>query len=195
AEGNLLFYTNGCKIFNADHELMENGNNINAGEVNDIQCPDNEVGGAYTVTNGILALPDPGSDSLYYLFHQRIVYLDPFDVKIDRLLYSVINMNEDGGRGAVIEKDITIIPDTLWFGDLTAVRHSNGIDWWIASFKNLSDTSYMVLLTGDTVLTPQAQKVGLSPQGGEEIGQSCFSPDGTKFVRYNQVDQLYSIRF
>ncbi|MFK7809794.1 MAG: hypothetical protein AB8F74_18450, partial [Saprospiraceae bacterium] len=61
AEGNLIFYTNGCKIFNADHELMENGNNINAGEVNDIQCPDDELDGAYTVTNGILALPDPGS--------------------------------------------------------------------------------------------------------------------------------------
>ncbi|MFK7807443.1 MAG: hypothetical protein AB8F74_06515, partial [Saprospiraceae bacterium] len=196
AEGNLIFYTNGCKIFNANHELMENGNNINAGEVNDIQCPDDELEGAYTLTNGIMALTDPGSDSLYYLIHLRKIFIyDPFDVRVDRLLYSVINMNKNNGLGAVIEKDITIILDTLMYNDITAVRHSNGKDWWIQCFQYKTDTVYTVSLTEEGIADPVKYKVGAPSEGLMEIPQSCISPDGSKFVRYNRIDHVFLYDF
>ncbi|MFK7807037.1 MAG: T9SS type A sorting domain-containing protein [Saprospiraceae bacterium] len=196
AEGNLIFYTNGCKIFNADHELMENGNNINAGEVNDIQCPDDELDGAYTVTNGILALPDPGSDSLYYIFHQRIIYLyDPFNVKVDQLLYSVVNMNKEEGRGAIVLKDQVAIADTLCYGDIAAVQHANGEDWWIVSAKNLTDTMYVVALTNEGVQSSEKHQAGAVHQGDGYIHETCFSPDGSKYARHSPLDQIHLYEF
>lgn len=33
-EGNLLFYTNGCAVAGADHEILINGDSLNAGPLN-----------------------------------------------------------------------------------------------------------------------------------------------------------------
>ena len=199
AEGNLIFYSNGCEIFNAEHELMENGDSINAGYVYEYQCLTETTGtglNSYTSPQGMLALPAPGEDSIYYLFHSRLIYLfDPWEVKIDRMLYTKINMNKEDGRGAVIEKNITVVEDTLDDWQLSAVRHANGIDWWILNFRKASDTCYTVLLTQDSIYT-FVQEVGwIAPHGGEGGGEACFSPDGTKFVRSNWKDQIYMYDF
>ncbi|MDO8368948.1 MAG: hypothetical protein Q7T20_19275 [Saprospiraceae bacterium] len=38
-EGNLIFYTSGCYVVNAAHEIMENGDSINPGNVQQYICP------------------------------------------------------------------------------------------------------------------------------------------------------------
>ena len=65
AEGNLLFYSNGCFIANAAHEAMQNGDMINPGLIQDLYCP---VGGN-PLPQTVISLPAPGSDSLYYVFN------------------------------------------------------------------------------------------------------------------------------
>src|SRR5690606_30897494 len=62
--GNLLFYTNGIRIVNASHEIMENGNGLNPGEF-----ADNNLGSGYILNQGAMAIPFPGNDSLFYLLH------------------------------------------------------------------------------------------------------------------------------
>ena len=93
--GNLMFYTNGCDIAGVDDNILENGENINTGYVHEIQCDQNNSG--YTAGyQSLIILPLPESDSLYYLFHKRIIYTNnPFTVKTDKLYFSVIDMSEN----------------------------------------------------------------------------------------------------
>jgi hypothetical protein len=65
--GNLLFYTNGCKIFNMQNVVMENGNNLNPGYIHDNYCV--EPFSSYTAHRGALILPFPNDSDKYFLFH------------------------------------------------------------------------------------------------------------------------------
>src|SRR6185503_7663340 len=58
--GTLLFYTDGNTVFNANHVAMPNGT------------------GLYSNTSSTqtgLSIKQPGSDSIYYVFHIYILYL------------------------------------------------------------------------------------------------------------------------
>ncbi|MCB0611272.1 MAG: hypothetical protein KDD12_26355, partial [Lewinella sp.] len=61
-EGNLLFYSNGCLVVNAAGEVMENGDTINPGFLQDYFCP---YGGS-PIRQGAVAVPSPEHESLYY---------------------------------------------------------------------------------------------------------------------------------
>ncbi|MGO8056139.1 hypothetical protein, partial [Rhizobium leguminosarum] len=51
--GNLLFYTNGIDVWNRNHEIMPNGTGLF---------------GSQTSTQSGIIVPQPGSDSIYYVF-------------------------------------------------------------------------------------------------------------------------------
>lgn len=196
ASGNLLFYTNGCDIADATHAIMENGDNINAGEVHEIQCV---FGTGYTSgTQSCLALPLPGNPNLYYLFHKHIVYWsDPWDVATDAILYTVVDRNGNNGLGSVILKDQVALEDTLAFGEMTAVKHANGKDWWIITHQwRKSDKFYQLLFTADGIASVMEQQIGIpSLTDGSGSSQTAFSPDGTRFARVNVADQLWLFDF
>jgi hypothetical protein len=76
AEGNLAFYTNGCRIYNWQHRLMENGEGINPGEVYDDYCSLlSEIPVGYPgLPQSSTIIPWPGRPDEYLLFHTRLVY-------------------------------------------------------------------------------------------------------------------------
>ncbi|MCR9103223.1 MAG: hypothetical protein NXI25_24935, partial [bacterium] len=130
-DGNPLFYTNGCSVFTSTGAVMENGDSLNFGAVYEEHCE----GVRFSYTAGrqsSLILPMPGSDSLYYLFHKRIIYQEEpvFDVITDRILYSVVDMSANQGLGRVVEKNVALFEEPTVYGELTAVKHANGEDWW-----------------------------------------------------------------
>ena len=61
--GELLFYSDGDTIYNRNHQVMPNGIGL---------------GGHYSTTQGVLAVPDPGNLNKYYLFltHRTLNLLD-----------------------------------------------------------------------------------------------------------------------
>jgi hypothetical protein len=175
AVGNLLFYSNGCEIINAQHQIMLGGDSINAGVVYNGHC---EYG--YPCHNCIMALPDPANAQMFYLFHLR----NGMVFRFPNFLFSKIDMSLDGGMGAVIQKNQTILDDG--FTDyLTATRHGNGRDWWIIIHQYRSNTHYVFLLDPNGIHGPFTQRIGPAYNMYDWSGQSVFSPDGTKFVRSN----------
>ena len=186
-EGELLFYTNGCKVFRANGEVMENGGGLNPGTAYDTgQCPDN----GNSVANGALILPLPGSDSTFYIFHKAKAWGDLITLgTYDAIVYTtVVDMALHGGQGAVLEKNDTVIIDTL-FNDLHAVRHANGGDWWVVTSDGNSDLYHRILLTAGGVAGVSGQRIG--PASDLHInGMSCFSPDGALFGRYDHTAQV-----
>ncbi len=195
ANGKLLFYTNGCTIANANNEIMVNGDSINPGEVHDIQC------NAYGYTAGpqsTFILPMPDQDSIYYLFHKRIIYeYNPdFDVVSDKLLYTIVNMNLDGGNGAVIAKNQELWTQPQTFGELVAVKHANGKDWWIVSIHDASNEYLFFYLDSQGVSFHHSQIIGNEiTKSGSGGAQTNFSPDGKRLVRYSRADGVFIFDF
>ncbi len=197
-DGNLLFYTNGCAVANAQHEIMENGEGINPGSVHEDQC--NLVGRGYSVTQSAIVLPYPDQDSVYAILHQRIVRV--LDVPnnnflIDGLYTTIVDMTMNNGLGAVIEKNEPIYIDTLDAGLLTSVKHSNGEDWWMLLSDHFSNRIYKILFSEDGFELTGFQDIDaavLTPQGNS-AGQAIFSPDGTKYARYSAADELRLYNF
>ncbi len=175
--GNLLFYTNGIFISNANDDTMSNGSGLNPAPYTS-----NAVYGL-RVKQGNLILPLPADSHQYYLFHETLFY-DTLvhDYRVSEIYYSVIDMSLSGGLGAVIQKNIVLLSDTLTPGAITACKHANGRDWWMVFHKSKGRRYYKFLLTPSGLQGPFAQDIGYSIAPNDWIWQSCFSPDGSKFV-------------
>ena len=186
--GNLLFYTNGCYISDITNNVMMNGDSLNPGRLHDdFYC---NFGG-YRIPQGMLSLPNPNNENEYLLFHVKDTLItDPVvDVYGDILYCTTIDMSLNNGLGTVTKKNELIIQDSLDTGGLTAVRHTNDVDWWILLPKHQSNEYFTLLLTENGIDTIFEQSIGIAiaPGGG---GQTVFSPDGTIYARYNPFDDL-----
>lgn len=122
--GNLLFYTDGETIWNRNHEIMPNGEDLK---------------GSFTSTQSALIVPQPGSDRLYYVF-TTAAQGNP-----DGFNYNVVDMTLDNGLGDVIVKNVQLYTPTT--EKLTAVHHANGRDIWVITHKWESDEFYVYLVT------------------------------------------------
>ncbi|MCB0552790.1 MAG: T9SS type A sorting domain-containing protein [Phaeodactylibacter sp.] len=191
--GNLLFYTDGCRIIGANHQILENGEGINPGEVHDIQCGEDGFGYTAWVQSSII-LPTPGNGMVYYILHKHIIYQyqPEFEVITDGLYYTKVDVSLNNGEGSVVEKNIPLISEPLTAGQLTAVKHANGRDWWIITGGRNNNMYYRLLLGPNGIEVLPAQMLGESSGDG---GQACFSPDGEKYARFFTPDGLFLFDF
>jgi Secretion system C-terminal sorting domain len=130
----------------------------------------------------------------YYIFHQAYeIYNESPFVRTNRLYYTVVDMQLNNGLGDVTLKNQVVLSNTIYTG-LQAVRHSNNKDWWIMAMKENGNKYYKVLLTENGISEVDSQIIGdvLSVNGG---GQMSFSPDGTRFAKYDFMDQLMLFDF
>jgi hypothetical protein len=104
------------------------------------------------------------------------------------LYYTVINPTGNGGQGEVISKNNLIINDTIDNGNVLAVRHANGRDWWVVVKKFYSNKFYATLVTPDSVYAP----VTYNTQSPIYFlgGQACFSPNGKHYASFSTNSQL-----
>ena len=124
--GNLLFYTSGATVFNANHSTMENGA---------LLASDNEV------LQTSIIIPKPGSPNIYYLITLKDKNDPPpiGDFIEPGLYFSVIDINKNGGLGEVTKKNLTITD--LVSEKLTAVHAKDGKSIWLIAFGKKSTTS------------------------------------------------------
>jgi len=127
--GSLLFYTDGVTVWNRQHAQMPNGAGLNGG---------------ISATQSALIAPQPGNDSLYYIF------------TVDEIggpkgfCYSIVNMKLDSGRGDVAMKNTIVLNNVT--EKLAGVFHANNHDIWIMVHEWGTDAFFAYLLT-DTGLT------------------------------------------
>ena len=84
--GDLLFYTNGVKIVNKQHETMLNGDNIL---------------GDLSSTSGVIIVPQSGSNSIYYVFT-----IGSAGQSLKGFKYNVVDITRNGGLGEVTQKNV-----------------------------------------------------------------------------------------
>jgi len=193
--GDLLFYTNGCNIANENGQVIPNGDDLNPGDYHYSLCDD--IGRGYTAgypSAIILQLPE--NDSIYYLFHGSVLYIPPpkEDAYVDRLLHSIVTISNNNKY--VLEKNIPLLVDSLAGGEMNAVKHANGKDWWIILPRRNSNQFYVFLFTKDGIVDTLMQTMGnIPPASKEGYGQTVFSPDGTKMIRYFPYEDIMNFTF
>lgn len=189
SSGNLVLYTNGIHLKNAQHEIVQNGASL---------PNSNNWSTSFPQPQGVLLIPRPGHDKQYLLFTADIFgFTYPptgtFRSGSSNLTYSVIDMTLNNGKGGVVERKTNMILDTLSGGQITAVRHANGRDWWVLTSRYNINQYYAFLITPDGF-----ENYGLQSFDTEmrvSLGQAVFSPDGNWYLRYNTVSNPFSAWF
>jgi hypothetical protein len=161
-DGNLMFYTDGSTVYDANHDIMQNGTGLL---------------GDYSSTQSGIIVQKPGSSTEFYIFTV------PAYNNIDGLCYSIVDMTLNGGLGAVTaEKNINLVESTA--EKVTAVYHSNGMDFWVITHLANSDAYHAYLVTASGVnFTPVVSNIGASPAStGESLGYLKVTPTTGKIA-------------
>jgi hypothetical protein len=172
---------------NSLNDSMVNGNDLSIGSL--AYWSNWELMGDEIPQNA-LVLPFPGDSNKYYIIHGAY-YSSPLanGEYCDTLYYSIVDMQQDSGRGAVVSKNQHLwvgdlnTSDLIIFGGYTACKHANGRDWWLVTHKDSSNIFMTFLLTPTGFQGPFQQTIG--PVLHTHIRQAAFSPDGTKYVLYS----------
>jgi hypothetical protein len=179
--GSLLCYTNGISIANANHEIMQNGGGLNPSSYTTSMEPYGQF-----LLQSVLFIPRPAHEDTIYLIHQTADIYNGTDVVPQYLYYSTIDMNQNGGLGAVVLKNAILLEDTLSGGELIAVRHGNGRDWWLLAHRHMSNTFIKYLITSQGIMLDHYQSIGTASPTAS-VSQSSFNPEGNLLARSTVV--------
>jgi hypothetical protein len=158
SQGNLLFYTDGKSVATRMHAYMENGTGLQGGY------------NSYPV----MILPRPGSANLYYIL--GVTANSSGSTSKFAFTYTEVDMSLAAGMGSVTAKEIKIYDQPI-AKKLAAVKHANGIDYWVVIHELNSNNfrSYLVDASGissapvispvGSVVTDIDGKMRISPSG------------------------------
>lgn len=194
SSGSLLFFTNGAAIFNRNSDTLFNGDHLNPGVLTNIYAPD-----GIPIPQADIIIQRPLNPNQYYLFHETWnETINSYPFLISTVLYlTIVDVSLDNGLGGVtgIKNYHLYENDTLLSGKLSAIKHANGRDWWLITKKLTSPIFYKWLITPDSIIGPyiQANQPASGSFADEPAGQSCFSPDGSKYaaIYNNKYFYLY----
>ena len=182
--GNLLFYGNGCEIKNRYGERMANGGGLNPGIIADFYCDPEDGWNTYPgATQSILSLPQPGHDSIWYVFHQTME-IDPF-IFAEHSMYSLVNTSANDEAGELMMKNV-ILDSLPAIGQLSACLSDDLEAWYIPISKRGGGDVNTYRLDSSGLELHHQQMVG-DPWDPNDAGafMARFSPDGSLFVRYS----------
>ncbi len=170
SDGKLLFYSNGTTVYNRNHQVMLNGDNLK---------------GNTSAVQSCIIVPYPGNDSLFYIFTTDAIensFANGYN-------YSVVNKNRDNGNGEVIIKNVL-----LWQScseRMTAARHANGIDVWLITNDNNSNIfrSWLINCNG-LAASPIVSTTGIvmDQHYTSNTGMLKVSPDGNQLCQTHFPD-------
>jgi len=93
--------------------------------------------------------------------------------------------------GEVTEKNSIIQYDSIFTGNLTAVKHANNESWWLIAVMPWSNRYNTFLFNEGVIETSFEQSLGPPHINGETgAGQSHFTPDGTQYIVFLPLSGL-----
>jgi gliding motility-associated-like protein len=178
--GNLLFFSEGTKVWNRIGEIMDNGDNL---------LP----GGPGAWDQSAISFPLPGSNTQYYLF----IVSNWYSPK--GLYYSIIDMSLGGGLGAVTAIKNIKLEAAFWAHDrLFVTKTSTGDSYWVITRLYNDDRYASFLVDAQGVhTTPVYSSTGIFRVfAGNDGGTIKISYDKKYLVNGHrgggyQIDEFY----
>ncbi len=178
--GNLLFYTDGMQIWNRNHQVMPNSEELN-GDTN--------------ATQSAVIIKQNRIEPIYYVF--------TVDSQAQNrgFEYSVVDMRLNNGLGDVLSDQKNILLFTPSAEKVTAVQHQNKNDTWILAHTWNNANYYAYLLNENGLQEPVITTIGSvhSPDQSvfniNSIGYLRASNDGTKIacaLAYNSTVEIFN---
>jgi hypothetical protein len=190
-DGNLLLYSDGCSIANGKYQTIIGGDTINKNLYS--VCP-----GGLGWQNTLFLRGSIDTNSILF-FQLSFGYSSKVGVYPQNLLCTKIK--KDSNLIKVVAEDSIVYRSTdqdTMSGQIVAVRHANGRDWWIIAPFAQKAGYYKVLVKANAMETSK-QYIGQndiyidkSEEGG---GQAVVSPDGSKYARYNRRSDVQIMDF
>lgn len=182
-EGNLLLYTDGRVVFNANHEFVSNGTGLY---------------GDSSSTQSALIVPKPEDPTTQYIFT-----VDTSTNESETNFgfnYSEVDLSFNNGQGRVRRKNINLLP--ICSEKITAVLKdcSNRSVWVITMAPSDGidfsfDTFYAYEVGPNGLNTTPVTSHFPDLQITDQRGYLKFSPDGTKVASANSMSGLYLFDF
>jgi len=170
--GNLLFFTDGKRVWNRNFGLMPNANALE---------------GDLGVTQPAIIIPVPLNTDKYYIFTIDVMtYKTDNTFTTSGLRYTIIDMTMWGNTGDA--RDIMNFPLlTPVCQKLTAVKHKNQLDYWVIVHEWNSKKFFSYLVNSTGISSPVISDIGSLMGGGyadqnNAYGYMKASPDGSKIA-------------
>ncbi|WP_412985881.1 T9SS type B sorting domain-containing protein [Pontimicrobium sp. IMCC45349] len=165
AQGDLLFYTDGVTVWNSNHSVMPNGEDLLGSE---------------SSAQSALIVPHPISTNLYYIFTTDVVQAYLNNGPGNGLNYSIVDMSLDGGFGDVTQKNTLLLSNSS--EKITGVKAQDGSGYWIVVHNGIN-AFYSYKLTAAGLNPPVISTLGPTTTDFNNIrGCLKLSPDGQKLA-------------
>ncbi len=175
--GAVLFYTDGMTVIDKFNQVMPNGSGLMGG----------------FATQGALIVPQPGSDSLYFVFTVDAAG-GPAGFR-----YSIVDMSLRSDSGDVIPSSTNILIRDTVTEKLTAVQQGSTGNYWIAVHAWGSDEFDVYELTSTGLsMTPVVSHAGISHNDSQiqnTYGQMKFSTCGDRIATAGYQDTVQVFEF
>jgi len=184
-EGKLIAYSNGQVIIDGNNIAIADTINYNYNEPRN--CNEWETFNLGT-TNFAIPTGLFGWQRVLFLPIKEKIYCvynsyDYCKLNVQKMLFSTMEYDNNTHTSFLKEKDKIILNDTLG-ANLYAIRHGNGVDWWVVTF-NLDFTEILVFLVDDNdIYLQNKQKVREPNNFTKGLGQITLSQNG-KYLAWN----------
>ncbi len=179
-KGDLVFMSNVCAIHDKNNNPIEGGADLDIGFLSSY-C-----------NHGV-----PSTDiNMFLNFSPSDTVIMPqlYVTKFPPIGYEIrfFSLSQKDKKVLNIQK---ISIDSLKPDYLEATKHSNGKDWWVVVNDYYWRTAYSILVTekGAQKVVKTNFKIAGKRDSGQ--GQACFSPDGSKYIRSDEKNDMYVYDF
>jgi hypothetical protein len=195
SNGELLGYSNGCRIYNMDYTIVEGTDSLNFSDFAfyDDFCTSQFHRGYPSGQQSMMILP---SGSEFYLLHE----IAGLNLENDFFTYSenVFGTKLSFDNDLVLDfiQQPIILDDSVGVASTSAVKHQNNYDWWIVKHDLNSACYYKVLFKNGQFSEAGYQCLGdENSVNGDGGGGAKFSPQGDKYARFTPIDALFIFDF
>lgn len=187
-EGELLFLSNGYRVYDRNGNNMQDGNTLVLSNVEKGQAGTDTSSGSGTIANPVV-IPIGNSDDRFLMVRKSVT-----GVAHDIYTYT-IDMKENNELGRVVISNNLIAKD-MSGSSIGACKHANGQWWWLIA-RRVNSNQYIKWLVKENGLieTIDTQATGPVLTGFDYFTQNVFSIRGDKFVTGNSHDYIVTFDF
>lgn len=174
ADGELLFYSNGNKVWDRTHKLMPNGTGLNGNQKN-------------SCTQGVNIAQFVNNPDRYYVFTADAAEHTFLDGNMMRLYYTVVDMKLNGGLGDVVTSEKNIVLDSNTTESVTLAKGKGCYLWLLVHLKDTligsNQFDAFKIDAGGINKTPVVSNIGTKDSFFATAGDMKVDPTGKHLFR------------